>query len=72
MHPASTKAPSYLAPEYLYSLRGFQTAGGVSSTRMREARKAGIDLPTIAVGKRKYIRGRDAIAYIEQLASIEK
>ena len=72
MATVSTKAPSYIAPERLYSLRGFQAAAGVSSTRMREARKAGVVLPTLQVGRRKFIRGADAIAFIERLAEIEE
>ena len=70
MATVTTKAPSYLAPERLYSLKGFQAAAGVSSTRMREARKAGVTLPTLEVGRRKFVRGSDAIAYLERLARI--
>jgi hypothetical protein len=69
MSAVSTKAPSYIAPERLYSLKGFQAAAGVSATRMREARQAGIHLPTIEVGRRKFVRGSDAIDYLERLAS---
>jgi hypothetical protein len=67
MVPA-TRESSYIAPERLYSLRGFQAAAGVSSTRMREARRAGVTLPTLEVGRRKFVRGSDAIAYLERLA----
>jgi hypothetical protein len=69
MATVTTKAPSFIAPERLYSLKGFQAAAGVSQTRMREARREGITLPTIEVGRRKFVRGVDAIAYIEQLAT---
>jgi hypothetical protein len=65
-----TKQPSFLAPERLYSLRGFQAAAGVSSTRMREARQAGIELPALEVGRRKFVRGADGIAYLEKLAAV--
>lgn len=68
----STKAPSYIAPERLYSLKGFQAAAGVSSTRMREARKASVALPFLEVGRRKFIRGSDAIWYLEKLAELDK
>ncbi|HEX5471879.1 MAG TPA: hypothetical protein VFW73_08330 [Lacipirellulaceae bacterium] len=71
MATITTRAPSYLAPERLYSLRGFQAAAGVSATRMRYARASGIALPTIDVGRRKFIRGADAIAYIERLAELD-
>ncbi len=70
MATVTTKAPTFIAPERLYSIRGFQAAAGVSSTRMREGRAAGIVLPTLEVGRRKFVRGVDAIAYLEQLAAI--
>jgi hypothetical protein len=38
---------------------------------VREARRVGIELPTLDVGRRKFVRGSDAIWYIEQLAAIE-
>jgi hypothetical protein len=60
---------SYIAPERLYSLKGFQQASGVTATRIHHAKQAGIDLPTLAVGRRKFVRGEDAIAYIEALAA---
>lgn len=70
MSTVTTKAPSYIAPERLYSLKGFHAAAGVSPTRMREARRLGVVLPMIEVGRRKFIRGSDAIDYIERLASL--
>ena len=60
-----TKGLSFIAPERLYTLKGFRAASGVSATRMREACRAGIALPTLEVGRRKFIRGVDAIAYID-------
>jgi hypothetical protein len=70
MATATTKAPSFIAPERLYSLKGFQAAAGVSATRMREGRHAGITLPTLEVGRRKFVRGADAIAYLEKLSKL--
>ncbi len=61
--------PSFIAPERLYTLRGFYEASGISQTRVREARLRGIALPMLTVGKRKFVRGHDAIAYIERLAA---
>lgn len=61
--------PSFIAPERLYTLRGFYEASGISQTRVREARLRGIELPMLSVGKRKFVRGYDAIAYIERLAA---
>jgi hypothetical protein len=61
--------PTYIAPERLYTLRGFREASGISPTRMRDARLRGIEVPMLTVGKRKFVRGHDAIAYIERLAA---
>ncbi len=61
--------PSFIAPERLYTLRGFYEASGISQTRVREARLRGITLSMLSVGKRKFVRGYDAIAYIERLAT---
>ena len=66
-----TPEPSFVDPGRLYTLRGFQVASGVSSTRMRSARLQGIACPMLEVGRRKFIRGTDAIAYIERLAELE-
>lgn len=65
------REPSFIDPARLYSLRGFYAASGVSETRVRDARRKGIHLLSIAAGKRKFIRGVDAIAFIEALAASE-
>ena len=61
--------PTFIAPERLYTLRGFYEASGISQTRVREARFRGTELPMLCVGRRKFVRGYDAIAYIERLAA---
>lgn len=61
---------SFIAPDRLYTLRGFHAASGISSTRLREARRRGIHLLTLEVGRRKFVRGADAISFIESLARI--
>jgi hypothetical protein len=61
--------PTFIAPERLYTLRGFHDASGISETRIREAQRRGIGLPTLSVGRRKFVRGCDAIEYIERLAA---
>ena len=65
-----TKRPREIAPERLYPLRAFQEASGIAATRMREARLQGLHLATVNVGKRKFVRGSDGIAYIEALAQL--
>ncbi len=64
----TSKRPSFIAPERLYTLKGFIAASGVSATRIRESRRAGVVLPMLDVGRRKFIRGSDAIEYIERLS----
>lgn len=64
------REPSYIDPTRLYSLRGYWNASGISPTRIREARRLGIELPTLLVGRRKFVRGADGIAFIERLATL--
>lgn len=71
MATVSTKSPSFIAPERLYSIKGFQAHAGISSTRMRMARQRGVDLPKLEVGRRRFVRGSDGIAYLEALAKLE-
>jgi hypothetical protein len=67
---ARRERSSYIAPERLYTLAGFKEASGISQTRMREARMRGVEPVVLRVGKRCFIRGLDAITYIESLASL--
>jgi hypothetical protein len=69
-HP-STGAPTVILADALYPRRGAITSSGVSETRIREAARAGVLMPWIVVGKRKFIRGADLIWYIEELAKLE-
>ena len=61
---------TYLAPERLYSLAGFVKATGVSLSRIRLARRAGLEFPTVRVGKRAFVLGSQAIEYLLQLAEL--
>ena len=70
MATTAKRPPSFLDPGRLYSLRGFQEATGVSSTRMREGRLAGIHPDWIMVGRRKFLRGESAIRYVLELAEL--
>jgi hypothetical protein len=64
--------PSYIDPGRLYTLEGFKAASGISATRMREARLRGVAPTMLRVGRRVFIRGGDAITYIEALAGLGK
>ena len=69
MASGNSKEPICIDPDSVYSLKGFH-GFGVSATRMREARKAGISPKFLEVGRRKFLRGSDAITYLEQLAQL--
>ena len=65
---ASCANPTAINPETLYSYPEFIRCSGLSYTRIRQAGRDGLEIPTIACGRRKFIRGRDAIDFIERLA----
>jgi hypothetical protein len=64
-----SRAPTFIDPLRIYTLHGFKNDSGISATRIREARLNGIVLPCLSVGRRKFVRGHDAIAFIEKLAA---
>lgn len=63
---------SFIAPERLYTLQGFVDASGIARARIYHARRVGVNLPTVDVGRRKFVRGGDAIAFIEALAGLDR
>lgn len=69
---SKAREPSHIAPDYLYTLKGFQAVSGISPTRIREARRRGVEVNWINVGRRKFLRGVDAIAFILELAELER
>lgn len=66
---ASTTQP--IAPDAIYPLAAFIRSSGLSKTRLYEARRRGTRLKTLSVGRRKFVRGRDGIRFIERLAKVE-
>ena len=71
MAAGNSKKSICIDPNCVYSLRGFQ-AFGISATRMREARRAGVAPKFLEAGRRKFIRGSDAIEYIERLSRLNE
>lgn len=67
---AYAESTSALDPRCLYPLSAFIRTSGISKSRLREARLMGHPLPTINVGKRVFVRGSDAIAFVEKLAEL--
>lgn len=69
---ALAKGLSPIRPEDVYPAGTFFESFGISYTRTRDAEKQhGIKLNKLRVGKRHFVRGSDAIAFIEQLAALE-
>ena len=62
--------PAGLRPGFLYTLRGFKDASGIGHSLIRRARNAGIALPTLTVGRRKFIEGKDAIQFLKSVAKL--
>lgn len=63
------RAPQGIHPNAVYPIASFREISGISETRIRLARREGIDLPTMAVGRRKFVSGEDAIAFMQKLAT---
>ncbi len=72
MLPTPKRPPSFIDPTRLYALEGFKRDSGINGTRMREARLQGIELETLEVGRRKFVRGSAGIAYIERLSQLKR
>ena len=67
---ARTKAPKSLRAEDCYPLQTFIAHSGISYSRISEAKKLGLEPRWLRIGKRLFITGEDAIAYIKQLAEL--
>jgi len=69
IHPVTTTSPSFIDADRFYSLSRYIRDSGISYTRIQNAARDGIDLKMVACGKRKFVRGRDGIDFIERLAA---
>ena len=67
----SLSAPDGIESTKLYTMKGFQAAAGVGHSLIRRARDAGIPLPAIRVGRRKFIKGDAAIQYLEAISRLD-
>jgi hypothetical protein len=66
----SAKGLAPVCPERLYPLTVFERITGIGKTRRREGRLAGVQLPTVDVGRRKYVEGAAGIEYIRRLSEV--
>ena len=69
LYPVTTASPSFIDSSRLYSLSRFIRDSGISYTRIQNAAREGIELPMVACGKRKFVRGVDGIDFMERLAA---
>ena len=60
---------AFIDPHRLYTRRGFLAASGLGDNTVRTGRRKGIELLTLTVGRQRYVRGSDGIAWIERLAA---
>ena len=63
--------PRGIRPDVLYTLSGFKSAAGIGHSLIRRARGAGIKLPTMTVGRRKFIEGAAAIKYLKSISQLD-
>lgn len=61
-----------IVPFGLYTLPAFYQLTGISETRRRLARRGGVELDLIEVGRRKLVKGDAAISYVEALAELSE
>lgn len=66
----ASKGLGSICPERLYPLTVFERITGLGPTRRREGRLAGVHLPTIDVGRRKFVEGAAGQEYIRRLAEV--
>lgn len=58
-----------IEPGVTYTLASFIATSGLSYSRIRRAAREGVHIPTFAIGRRKFIKGINALAFIDQLAA---
>jgi hypothetical protein len=72
MAVATSRAPSVILPDALYTRRGFMVVSGLCEAKLREAKqKYRLEPKRFWVGKRCYIKGSDAILFLEELSHAE-
>lgn len=60
-----------ILPDALYRRSTALRALGLGGSTLRRARRAGIELFTLQIGREPLVRGRDVIAFVELLAALD-
>ena len=68
---SSQPTDGYVDPSRLYTRRAFLRAAGLGDSTARKARRIGLALPVIRLGRQEYVRGAEGIGWIEAVAAQE-
>ncbi len=63
--------PGAIHSDALYPLPAFYKASGTGRTTRIRAAEHGIELKTFRVGRRKFVRGADAIAFLVAASAVK-
>lgn len=66
--PARSKPVGYVDRRRMYMRSAFFSDLGLGRTVLRQARRAGIELPTLRVGKMLLVDGADGIEFLRRVA----
>lgn len=69
---AHAKNTQPILPDAVYPLDAYHRDSGITRQRKRDAEKQGVKLKVMQVGRRKFVLGRDGIAFIQALAALGK
>jgi hypothetical protein len=70
MADLSPQTPGFVDPDRIYSQPAWYRDSGISKSRTREAGLMGHRLPTIAIGRRRFVHGKSGIEWMLKLAEI--
>jgi hypothetical protein len=68
--PAYARDSSFIDPRVTYTKTGFIRSAGLPNSTIRDATREGVPLPIFKIGRRVYVRGVDAIAYLDRLGEL--
>lgn len=63
---------TYIVPDCLYTKKQFLADAGLTRNQLNRAGELGVELDTIDVGTRQYVKGAAGIAFIEQYSKAMK
>ena len=58
-----------IQPDNLYPIETWRSTSGIGRNSEAEARRKGIHLPVLKIGRCKFVQGRDGIEFLRSLAA---